>query len=473
MKPLRLLPCAIVAAVSLLAASVAQGQSVRVGVDQRAEVIGILFRIAGAPDFGNGSIQPYIRQVDSAFMTFKDHAVFHEINRLRTQSGLSLSAVVSMAPQITDPITFRERAPVDAPTSTLSGRWHGAEARAFLTHARDFARVARLDGFLRDQQATYDSAAVRMRRLVDEARLEWLTHFFGEPPGDVFVVSPLLINATGNFAAQFRSDTTHERYAFIGVRFTDSMGFPVIAPDVLPIIIHEFNHSFVDHVVESRSAELRPSGEQIHRVVQGPMSALAYNSSQVMLNESIVRATVIRYLLANDSRAAADREIRLQRGRGFVWMEELVSLIGDYEAQRSRYRTFDAFMPRIVEYYNGLAPRVERLMTEFAQQRPRIVSASIPDGATDVDPKLDTLVLRFDRPVDAIVNLVGNHGGDTPELTAAAFDVTHTILTLGIRLEPGRDYVLPLGPGALLGRDGYPLSSFVLRFRTTGQSRPR
>jgi hypothetical protein len=472
MKLVRVLACAIVG-VAMLSGCLAQGQTVRVAVDQRAEVIGILFRIAGAPDFGNGSVQPYIRQVDSAFAPFRDHAVFHEINRLRRESGLSLSAVVSMAPQITDPLSFGERAPIDAASSTLSERWRGAEARAFLAHARDFARMARLDSFLRDQQLVYDSAAVRMRRLVDQGGLEWISRFFGEPPGDVFVVSPLLINATGNFATEFRSDTTHERYAFIGVRSADSMGFPVMPPEALPLIVHELNHTFVDHVVGSQSAALRPSGERIHRVVQRSMRALAYNRWQTMLNEAVVRAAVIRYLLAKDSRTAAERETRLQRGMGFVWMEELVSLLGDYETDRTRYPTFATFMPRIVAYYNRLAPRVDRVVAEFEQQRPRIVSASIRDGTTDVDPTLDTLVVHFDRPVDAIITLVGNHGGGTPELTAAAFDVTHTTLTLGIRLEPRRDYVLPLGPGAFVGRDGYPLSSFVLHFRTAALPNPR
>jgi hypothetical protein len=470
MKLLRLFPSAI-ATIATFGASVAKAQTVRVGVDQRAEVIGILFRIAGAPDFSNGSVQPYIRQVDSAFARFKDHAVFHEINRLRAQSGLSLSAVLTMAPQIADPVSFGERTPIDAPSATLSGRWGGAEARTFLAHARDFARVARLADFLRDQQPTYDSGTVRMRRLVDQAHLEWLPRFFGEQGDDVFIVSPLLINSTGNFAAEFRSDPRHEKYAFLGVRLTDSTGFPVMAPDVLPTIIHEFNHSFVDHVVGSRSAELRPSGEHIHGVVREQMRAIGYNSWQVMVAESVVRAAVIRYLLANEGRAAADTDTRLQRGGGFIWMEELVTLLGEYETQRSRYPSLAAFMPRIVEYYDGLAPRVEHLATEFEKRRPGIVSASIHNGATDVDPGLDTLVLRFDRPVDAIVNVVGNHGAATPELTAAVFDATHTTLTLGIRLMPGRDYVLPLGPGAFVSRDGYPLKTFVVRFRTSGEAK--
>ena len=47
---------------SLALPALLPAQEVRVIDDQRAEVIGILFRIAGAPDFGNATLQPYTRR---------------------------------------------------------------------------------------------------------------------------------------------------------------------------------------------------------------------------------------------------------------------------------------------------------------------------------------------------------------------------------------------------------------------------
>jgi hypothetical protein len=453
----------------LLGSSNARGQSIRVAVDTRAEVIGILFRLAGASDFGNGTVQPYIRQVDSAFAPFKGHPVFAEINRLRRQSGLSLSSVTTMAPQITDPITFGERAPIDAPSSTLSGAWRGADARPFLAHARDFARVARVADFLRYQQPVYDSVGGRFERLLEaRGHLRWISRFFGGPPSDVFIVSPLLVNSSGNFAADFHDGTVHERYAFLGVRSADSLGFPIVPPDIVPLVIHEFSHSFVNPVVESRSADLRAHAEQIHRTIAGSMRALAYDSWTTMLNESVVRASVIRHTLAHEGQTAAARAAGAERGRGFVWLDELVALLGEYESDRRLYPTLAAFMPRIVEYYRTLAPRIDRLVADFERRRPRIVSSSIRDSATNVDPAVTTLVFRFDRPVETIVDLVGDHGGSTPPLTSATFDASQTTLTLGVRLARGRSYVLPLGPGAFVDRDGYPLQEFRLRFRTAG-----
>lgn len=451
-----------------MGASSASAQSVRVIDDQRAEIIGILFRIAGASDFSNGNVQPYTRQVDSAFTPYRNHPVFVELNRLRAAYGIMLSDVVSMAPQLTDPVTFGERAPIDAPTSTLARSWRGAAARPFLTEARNFAKVARVADFLRMQQPVFDSATARARRLIEtRAHLDWFTNFYGEVAQSVLIIAPLLATSSGNFAADFRDGAIHERYAFLAVPSADAAGFPVLHPETLATLVHELNHSYVNHVLDAMRVTMQPAGEKIFPAVRAEMNRLAYNSAQVMFNESVVRAGVIRYLLTNESASAARAETQLQRGLGFVWMDELVELLGDYEAHRATYPSFSAFAPRLVDFYNGLAPRIDRVRDAYDKRRPRIIAASIANGARDVDPSLRALVLTFDTPVSTTYTLLGNLGSGLPEFTGASFDVTRTRLTIGIRLKPGSDYAIPFGPG-FMSDDGYPNQRFDLSFRTSG-----
>ncbi|MBC7894304.1 MAG: DUF4932 domain-containing protein [Cytophagaceae bacterium] len=450
----------------MLVASSASAQGVRVIDDQRAEIIGILFRIAGAPDFSGGNVQPYTRQVDSTFLPYRNHPVFAEINRLRTAYGIALSDVTTMAPQLTDPVTFGERSPIDAPTSTLARSWHGAEARVFLAQARDFARVANVAGFLRAQQHVYDSATARAQRLIDtKARLDWFTKFFNEPTRDLLIISPLLMSSSGNFAAAFHDGAIHERYAFLAVPGIDTAGYPVLHPETLATLIHELNHSYINHVVDAVSAQLRPAGARIFPIVQAEMSRLAYTRAQVMFNESVVRAAVIRYLLANDGASAGRAESRVQAGLGFFWIDELVELLGEYEANRTQYSTFSTFMPRLVAYFDDLAPRVTEMRTAYENRRPRIIKTSIARGAQDVDPTLRALVLTFDAPVGTSYSFAGNLGDGIPEFTGGSFDGTRTVFTIGIKLEPGRDYHIPFGPG-FVNDDGYPNQRLDLRFHT-------
>ena len=78
-----------------------------------------------------------------------------------------------------------------------------------------------------------------------------------------------------------------------------------------------------------------------------------------MINESIVRAVVVRYLLAHGQADAAERAITDEVAHGFVWTRELVQLLGEYERNRPANRTMADFMPRIVDLFRGW-PRVAR-----------------------------------------------------------------------------------------------------------------
>ena len=71
--------------------------------------------------------------------------------------------------------------------------------------------------------------------------------------------------------------------------------------------------------------------------------------------ESMVRACVIRYTRQYDGRMAAWLAVLAETSRGFPWMGDLVDLLGQYEEDRQRYPTLDAFFPRVIEFFNHYA----------------------------------------------------------------------------------------------------------------------
>ena len=74
-----------------------------------------------------------------------------------------------------------------------------------------------------------------------------------------------------------------------------------------------------------------------------------------MMYESMVRACVIRYTRQYEGRLAAWVAVWEETSRGFAWMSGLVDLLGQYEEDRQRYPTLDAFFPRVVEFFNHYA----------------------------------------------------------------------------------------------------------------------
>jgi len=353
---LRLLGKAGLPVLAYACAVPASAQTLLVRPDNRAETLAIMFRLAGAVEYQRGRIQPYMHQIDSAFSPYAHEPAIEDIKRFRSLYGVGYDAVVSLAAHITDPINFQERVPFDAPGCTLDPRWHGAAVRSLLTDARRFARDAHLAAFLRAEQPLYDSAAARMRRMVEHSlNVAWFHRFYSDRSSSVFILSPLVSDADELFGPTFRDAHIMERHAYVGIGEQDRGGYPVISPNYLPYIVHEFNHTFVNDVLDGHRDQFRPYAAQVFARVERQMRAQHYLDPQTMVDESVVRAAVIRYLMANADAKAVNREIAMQRKLGFFWIEDLTRLLGRYQTHRAKYPTFRSFAPEIVRYYKRLS----------------------------------------------------------------------------------------------------------------------
>jgi hypothetical protein len=246
---------------------------------------------------------------------------------------------------------------------------------AFVDQLRAFAGDARFAEFLAANRPALDTARVRMERLVREhIDVASLTAYFGRAPNGDFVMVPLLTAGAGNYGPRYLADGREEVYAVIGTR-ADSTGQPAFDARFVPTMVHEFSHSFVNPAVEPQQERFRAAGEAIYPAVAREMRSQAYGSWQTMINESLVRASVARYVLAKSGEAAARLEVASQRMRGFLWTGELFDLLGEYERDRARYPTFDSFLPRVAEYFDGLASRIGAMVEEYDRLRPKLASS--------------------------------------------------------------------------------------------------
>src|SRR5256886_16947479 len=77
-----------------------------------------------------------------------------------------------------------------------------------------------------------------------------------------------------------------------------------------------------------------------------------------MVNESLDRATEARYIVAHGDSVQLRAFYRDQLRGSWFWTEELANLYAQYEANRTAYPTFAAFLPRIIAYFDSLPARV-------------------------------------------------------------------------------------------------------------------
>lgn len=464
----------------------------RIGVDQRVELMAILFKFAGNPEFNQNNFKPYIADIERHFGPFRNHEAVTLARGLREQYGLGFARVMALAIRLTNPPELRARVPFD---SASGWTVPGSAAQRFVEAARRFAVDSRAGAFFEAQRTLYDSADARLRRPVErEADFRWFTDFFGVPADRQFVIVPLLANSETSFGPCVRlAERDLECYSILGHSRTDSAGFPTYNEGVVGGLVHEFGHGYANPLGNARRTEFERSGPRIHAYVADAMQAQAYGWTS-MINESLVRASEARYVAAHKGEQGLREFLEENRRRSWLWLDELAAMYAQYEADRRAYPTLDAFMPRVVAYFDSLPDRVPAMQRRYDERRPKVVSLSIENGSESVDPGIREIVVELDRPVRedgwSLVPVFGPSGGPSvesqqrvPKITWKSLGMTRvpfergkrlegtgTTFRFGVELEPGREYEFqlntPHGHGLRNASDGVPLAPYRVRFKT-------
>ena len=332
--------------------------ALNVKVDARVELISIIYRLAGNPEYSQGRVPAYLKELNRHFGLAQSHPAVLLARKLRQTRGVSYDAPMSLAVHLKDAQSLELRTPLEPWPAGLDSRWRPDELELFLEHARQFARDTKFERFWQAHQSLYEQTEARARQLVEsEGHLDWFDRFFGARPGARFHLAPALVNGGSCYGPKFQQGQQEELYCILGVWSCDAEGQPQFTREALPTIIHEFCHSYVNPVIYAHTAELEPAGTNLFAKVQSQMRRMAYGNWTTMMHESVVRAAVVRYLQATEGEAAAQRQIKQEIDRGFVWMRELAELLARYETEREKHRDLAAFMPEIIRFFARTAEK--------------------------------------------------------------------------------------------------------------------
>lgn len=381
----------------------AQESLVTPKVDERTELLSIVFRLAGNPEYSRSFIPSYSKDIDSCFTPFKEHAAILFAKKMRDRNWVSYDAVMSMAinVEITDSIRFR----ANRLQESLDDRWTKENALKFLVLLNRFYFDSKFHEFFVNHNSLYGTAEKNFTELLKEVDFSWFQKFYGVKMDGEYNLVVSLANGGGNYGPNVKySSGKQQVYAIIGSWETDSLGQPIYSDDNLPIIIHEYNHSYCNPVVEANADDLKQKGKAFYKIVSDKMRHQAYGEPKTMLYEIMVRACVIKYFEQN---GASDKKVKylvnIEKTNGFLWIGELVKLLSTYENNREKYPTLMAFMPEVVKLQNSLSPK--DIKKDYESKCAQIVSFSIKNRSKNVDPKTAQLVVTFDRPMNT-----GNNG---------------------------------------------------------------
>ena len=454
-------------------AAAADPPAVEVRVDPRVELLSIVFRLAGSPEYNMpNSASPYAEAVEAHFGKFRDHTAVKRAQELRRTRGISFDAVMSLAvhlAEMDDSATPALRMPLEPRPPQLEGRWRAEDAEAFVALLADFAREADFAGFIADQRDFHEQAAAALEKVVNRQPIvPWFDGYFGTRPDARYVVIAGLLNGGGNYGVSYRSADGREEQItpVIGVWRWTSEGLPNVDGTSLGTIVHEFCHPYANGAIDRFGAELEAAGNRLFEANRAVMQRQAYGTGRTVLYESLVRACVVRYMTNHSGEAAGQRQAAEEVARGFKWTPELAALLAEYEADREQYATLDDFMPRVVAFFNEPAAEAQAA----AARAPKVVAISPANGARDVDPAIAELVITFDRPMrDGSWAIVQVENGKLPDFGRPAYDAERRVLRVPMKLAPGTAYRFFLNAGrfnAFASAEGVPLEPVEVTFST-------
>jgi len=328
--------------------------AIKIEVDPRVELVGIVFRLAGNYEFNQGRIRSYVRDIERHFGDFDGHPAVKLAARLRSTRRMSCDGPMSLAVYVER--DYCPRRTFEQWPWGLDGRWKKQETIEFLELLRQFAAEAKFDEFYEAHSALYETGIRSCRAVMAQYDLQtWLGEFFGvEEEGDLRLVLGFL-NGPSNYGPRFTDGRVHEKYAIIGMPLPDADGNPVFRPSQLEIVAHEFCHSFANPVVDKYMAQLQPAGEKLYVAKAPAMKRIGYQNWQSLMYESAVRSCVASYIRNSFEPAYLQNYLDEEAGCGFVWTKELSDLLRMYDANRDKYPTFESFFPELVVLFNEYA----------------------------------------------------------------------------------------------------------------------
>ena len=355
----------VVILVTLNFQAYAQGKVVleKPTVDKRVELLSIVFRLAERPEYSSKVFELYADRIEQHFEQYKNHELIQFTKSIMNENWIGYDAVAWMSIHLDENLKLQE----DVNDIWLQDqRWSKEIVEKFIPLLQQFAKDTKFDVFFKENADLYNETVKRFATVYEQMDVNWYLTFYGKEPTETFSIIIGAGNGTNNYGPSL--DFTNGKrkvYAIMGMWRTDSIGMPEFLPFTWLILIHEFNHSFVNYLIDKNNEAFRESGEKIFSLLKEKMSSQAYNRWETMMCEALVRAAVIKYLKDHNfdqqligNQSPLELLINEEKGNGFFWIEDLVAELESYDKQRNKYPTLESYMPRLIEAYKIWAEKI-------------------------------------------------------------------------------------------------------------------
>lgn len=230
----------------------------------------------------------------------------------------------------------------------------------FANLLQDFYKKTQFGKFFDQHQPLYDTLSNQIsQQLGNTNYIALLENYFGKQQADYeLIFSPLLPN--GGFGPAVKLlNNQYILYALVGANGIDK-GIPTFDAESFAtnLLLHEFSHSFINPLTEKNIIALNKC-DNLYAYVANDMAAKAYDRWDIVINEHLVRAAVIRIAQKQFGTQTANALIEREKQAGFLYIEPVINALVRYENRRQKYPTFERYYPEIIKLFEQLSNSIE------------------------------------------------------------------------------------------------------------------
>jgi len=457
-KTLTVLLCAVLSVLTSFAQN-----PIPAHFDECVDLVATVWRLSGAREYNLCTISQYTHEIDSVFAPYKEHQVVQLARQYPQESGIGYDAVASYALHL----TMTENGDIVLNDNFAEGgdasfdRWTEQQKKDFLEPLNDFYRTSHFHEWYLRQKDFYAQVEEAFEAINQKIDYDWFNSYFGQESGSTFRIVLSLLVGPNNYGCSARmKDGSNALSPVIGCCQVDDNGnIYYNANAVLPIVIHEFCHHYCNPLNNQFWSLMSKSAEKVYKEREEQMRRSAYGSAQTMMNETFVRASVIRYMRVHYPQVEESALVKAEEEEGFILTQTLCEALKQYEQQRNKYATMTDFMPVYAQIVNDFDLKL--YLKQYKKQQKELAKlnatfkVNLKNGAKDVPSGLYTLVIKFSKPMaNSIALYHSTSGAEFPPVKSYAWSDDKTLEVIFL-LEPSHQYGFAVMGTKFSTKDGH------------------
>ena len=408
--------------------------------DECIDLMAVVWRLAGASEYESCDWNAYDSCINGYFKPYTDHPAVQLAKEYR-RAGVAYDAVVSYGAFIEidadGNIGFDETI-----VNNVDDRWTSKMQTTMLESLQTFCRDTDFHKWYVTTEVFREEAMEKFSELAAGVDTGWFTSFFSTAEMPKFRITVAPIIGSNNYGlSAITSDGS-------------SILTPVMGSLSFDILIHDFCHPYCNPVIDNIFGRISFNARRFFKMEKALLGLQAYSSAKTMMYETLVRASVIRYLAEHDAQADVRALVMEQVNGGFPLVKPLV------ENMKPGWTEND-----IVKIVKGYSVKQYRAEMEEYEKTLVHYHCNVEDGAKNIPAGDMQFTIEFDRPMKEDISIFMTDY-DFPELKDYSWSEDQKTLIFNFVVSPSTTYGLHINGAGFSATDGTTAVDATVVFRT-------